>query len=307
LANNGPNEPADLNKSLASYLLGLREGDRLISTREMADMFGASMGSISSALNYLEEIGAATINRRGRLGSFLDQKSYGILWKNIENGPMVIALTLPSFAKSEGMATAVYTLLDNAGIETYLIFIRGSFNRLQALRNNRCHAVVMSVLAADELLGATEEVILKLPPESFVIDHRVFFRVNPKNKSRPLRVAIDTDSFDIKYLTELEFEGCEVEFYPMTFTATDSHLENSAVDAAISNMDHLDHLISKNISSRPLSPRVQAIIGNRDSSAAFIIRSGATPTRIILQEIFKPEAILEIQKKVELKQMVPRY
>ena len=50
-----------------------------------------------------------------------------------------------------------------------------------------------SALVADELIGATEEVNLELPPESFVIDHRVFFEVIPKNESSPLRVAINTD------------------------------------------------------------------------------------------------------------------
>ena len=240
-------------------------------------------------------------------GRFLENKSYGLLWKVVENGPMVIALTLPTFSKSEGLATAIYSLLDQASIEAYLIFIRGSFNRLKALRNNRCHAVVMSELAAKELGGPDEEIIVTLPPKSFVLDHRVFFRVHKNDPSRPLRVGIDLDSFDIKYLTELEFAGDQVEFRPTTFSETDRHLDQSAVDAVISNLDHLDHLISDQIASRPLSPRVQALIGDRDTSAAFVIRAGSVPTRTILREIMQPEALLEIQRKVEEGQMVPRY
>jgi hypothetical protein len=302
-----PNENLDLNKCIANYLLSLQIGERMISTREIAEVFGASLGSVSTALNNLEEIGAATISRRGRLGSFLERKSYGLLWKVVENGPMVIALTLPTFSKSEGLATAIYSLLDQANIEAYLIFIRGSFNRLKALRNNRCHAVVMSELAAKELCTRDEETILTLPPKSFVIDHRVFYRVNKNRENRPLRVAIDLDSFDIKYLTELEFADSQVEFRPTTFSETDRTLDQSEVDAVISNLDHLDHLVSDAIASRPLSPRVQALIADRDTSATFIIRAGSVPTRIILKEILKPEAILEIQHKVEDKQLVPRY
>ena len=302
-----PNENLDLNKCIANYLLSLQAGERMISTREIAEVFGASLGSVSTALNNLEEVGAVTISRRGRLGSFLESKSYGLLWKVVENGPMVIALTLPTFSKSEGLATAIYSLLDQASIEAYLIFIRGSFNRLKALRNNRCHAVVMSELAAKELCGPAEEVILTLPPKSFVLDHRVFFRIHKNEESRPLRVGIDLDSFDIKYLTELEFADSQVEFCPTTFSETDRHLDQSAVDAVVSNLDHLDHLISDEIASRPLSPRVQALIGDRDTSAAFIIRAGSVATRTILKEILRPEAILEIQHRVEDLQMVPRY
>jgi hypothetical protein len=120
-------------------------------------------------------------------------------------------------------------------------------------------------------------------------------------------VGIDLDSFDIKYLTELEFAGSQVDFRPTTFSETDRHLDQSAVDAVVSNLDHLDHLISDEIASRPLSPRVQGLIGDTDTSASFIIRARSSPTRIIVEEILKPAAILEIQRKVEDGLLVPRY
>jgi hypothetical protein len=300
-------ESRELHKRLANYFIPLKEGDPLLSIREFTDLLGASLGSVSYVLNNLEEIGAVKINRRGRLGSFLEEKSLGVLWKIIEEGPLVIALTLPSFLKSEGLATAIYSLLDQASIETYLIFIRGSFNRIKALRSARCHATVMSLLAADEMCSENEEIILKLPPQSFVTDHRVFYRVAPEKRSQPLRIGIDTDSFDLKYLTELEFAGDQVEFHPMTFSETDRNLEKSSVDATISNIDHLEHLISNEISSRPLSARVQTLIGDRDTSAAFIIRTESIPVKIILQELLIPEAVLSIQQKVVDGLMVPRY
>jgi hypothetical protein len=288
-------------------LLSLKEGDRLLSSREIADLFGASLGSISSAFNSLEEIGAVTINRRGRLGSFLEKKSLGILWKIVENGPMVIALTLPSFPKSEGLATAIYTLLDNAGIETYLVFIRGSYNRIKALRNNRCHATIMSALAADNLCEGSEEIILKLPPQSFVMDHRVVYRGTSEKGSKPLRVGIDVDSFDIKYLTELEFAESDVEYCPVTFMEIDRHLDKSSLDAAISNLDYLDQRAGKEICTRPLSPKVQELIGDRDTSATVIIRAGSVSTKTILKEVLDPGAMMEIQQRVVAGLMVPRY
>jgi hypothetical protein len=297
----------DLNKCLANYLLSLKEGDRLLSSREIADLFGSSLGSISSAFKGLEEIGAVTIKRRGRLGSFLEKKSLGMLWRLVENGPMVIALTLPSFPKSEGLATAIYSLLDHAGIETYLVFIRGSYNRIKALRNNRCHATVMSALAADNLCEANEEVILKLPPQSFVMDHQVVFRCTSDKGPRPLRVGIDIDSFDIKYLTKLEFADSDVEYCPVTFMEIDRHLDQSSLDAAISNLDYLDQRVGKGIYSRPLSPKVQELIGDRDTSAAVIVRAGAVSTKTILKEVLDPEAMMEIQRRVVAGQMVPRY
>jgi hypothetical protein len=308
---NNLTECTELHKCLANYLLPLNKGDQLLSTRELAELFDASLGSISQTVNNLEEIGAVTVIRRGHLGSFLENKSTAILWNIIENGPLVIALTLPTFPKCEGLATALHSLLNGAGIETYLTFIRGSLNRIKALRHGQCHAVVMSALTADELKTNKEEVIMTLPPQSFVMDHRVFYRSTREESSQPLRVGIDNDSFDVKYLTELEFSGHEVEFYQISFIQIDRHIEKSFkdahLDAAISNLDHFDRLMSNEISSRPLSPQVLALIDDRNTSAAIMTKSGTSPTAIALKELLDPQEIIKIQQKVVDGKMVPRY
>ncbi len=301
------NTPSTLVTSLAGYLLSVAEGDQILSTRELAGMFDTSLGSVSVAINQLEEAGAVTINRRGRLGSFLERKSVATLWDIVENGPMVIALTLPSFPKCEGLATALYSLLNKAGIETYIIFIRGSYNRIKALRYGQCHAVVLSDLAADELCGEDEEVILRLPPRSFVEEHRIFFRPNSETASRRLTVGYDPDSYDVKHLTELEFAGSDVNFQEMTFTQIDLHLEDSSVDAAITNGDFMERLTNKGFTSRPLSPRVKELVGDRYTSAALVIRAGSTATETVLQAILDPAEILGIQQRVVEGLMVPRY
>jgi hypothetical protein len=298
---------SDLDKMLANYLLTLEEGEQLLGTREMAERFDASLGSISAAVNRLEKYGAVTINRRGRLGAFLEHKSIPKLWSVAEKGPMVISLTLPSFRKCEGLATAIHSLLNNAGIETYLTFIRGSINRINALRAGLCHAVVLSELAAEELCNADEEIVLRLPPESFTGEHRVFYRDTHQATSQPWKVAIDPESFDIRYLTELEFGDSDVEFEQVPFSQIDLHLEDSPVDAAITTNDFLERLASSGIASRPLSPHVREVVGERTTSAAFVINSNSSATRIVLKEILEPEKVLEIQQGVEAKLIVPKY
>lgn len=305
--NSYTNECTELDQCLAKYLLKLSAGEKLPSTREFAESMDASLGSISTALNNLEEMGAVNINRRGRLGSFLENKSLGILWSIIENGPLVIAQTLPSYKKCEGLATAVYSLLRNAGVEAYFTFIRGSINRFKALKNGQCHAAIMSELAADELIGRNEEIILRLPPETFVSGHNVFYRGKQRKSTKPLRVGIDNASYDVKFLTEMEFSGMDVEYHQMSFVQIDSHLQESAVDAAISDLDHKELLNSGEISSRPLSDKVQAQLGGRNSSAAVIIRKDSEPARIVLSEVLDAGEIVAIQQKVVDGELVPRY
>jgi hypothetical protein len=298
---------SELDINLATYLLSTKVGEQLLSIRELAEQFGASLGSVSTTLNYFEEIDAVTIKKRGRLGSTLEKKSIGKLWTIIENSPMIIALTLPSFPKCEGLATAIYSLLNSVGIEIYLIFIRGSISRLKALRNGHCHATVISAMAADALATGMEQVILTLPAESFVKQHRVFYQRNRPHTDGPLIVGIDHDSFDVTYLTELEFGGQDVRYQELTFTQIDLYMAESAVDAAVSNSDHLERMIGDEIASRPLSTTVQAILGDRDTSAAFVIRADDIATRVVLLEVLDPEKVLEIQRQVVVRQIVPRY
>jgi hypothetical protein len=77
------------------------------------------------------------------LGSLVVSLSLGKLWDQVEQGPLVIGLTLPMHSRFEGLATGLKRSLEKAGIETYLIFIRGSRTRLKALKENRCHVAVM--------------------------------------------------------------------------------------------------------------------------------------------------------------------
>ena len=94
----------------------------------------------------------------------------------------IIALPLPSNLRGQGLATAVKTVLEEAGIDTFLTFARESRNRLRALREGRCHIVVMSALAAaisrDADLRVTE-----LPVQTFAEERRVFL-AQPKSRAR---------------------------------------------------------------------------------------------------------------------------
>jgi len=102
---------------------------------------------------------------------------------------MVISLTMPSFRKLDGLATALYSLLNTAGVETHLIYIRGSSNRLKALRNGHCYTAVMSTFAAEELCGKKERVILHFPPK--VISPTIVFTAKQTQHASLNRLVLE--------------------------------------------------------------------------------------------------------------------
>ena len=144
----------------------------------------------------MEEQRVVRFQKRGHLGSYLESRSIGGLWGIAEQKPLVIALTIPSNLRFEGLATAIKTMLLENEIETYLIFIRGSSTRMKALRENLCHAVVLSQLSVEGECGNEEHVVLTLPSGSWLKENQIFSRANRIEQNVPLRVGVDPDSYD---------------------------------------------------------------------------------------------------------------
>lgn len=159
---------ADLVPVLArQFLTAPAPPARLPTVRELADQHDSSPSSIHFAIHRLKGAGAVTIEVRGPLGTYLISRSVGRLWTLAENGrPLVIALPLTSSPRYEALATAIKQILTRAEMEVFLIFVRGSRQRLQAVREGRCHLAAMSSFAASELCSPDDSVVVELPPLS---------------------------------------------------------------------------------------------------------------------------------------------
>jgi hypothetical protein len=295
---------------LAAHFLGTEEGERLPSVRDLARANQSSVGSISNAINELEEVGAIKIDRRGHLGSFLIKRSLGILWSIAEQSPMVIGFPLTSSPRFSGLSTGLKKLLSDAGIEVYLIFIRGSRTRIQALREHRCHAVMMSAFAADQLCTDEEEILLRLAPESYVASHKIYYRIQPPGDERPLRVAIDRDSIDLSCIAELEFAGREVEFVPVPYVLTHHMLVDGNIDAAVWSSDDMHAYLSQQnsqILDQPLSENTIRQIAHLDTSAALVAPAWSHSVQAVINSALDPQQIIEIQQKVLAGEIDPEY
>lgn len=297
----------EITSRLAKYLLQVSEGERVQSVRQFARANHTSVGTVSNALTSIEESGAIKIDRRGHLGSFVEARSIGKLWAIAEREPMVIAFPLIAHPRLEGLATGLKKQLSEAGIDVYLIFVRGSLTRVKALHENKCHVAVMSDFAATKLLTSAEEILLRFPAQSYVACHEVFYRSQPPPPGQPLRVAVDRDSYDVAGLTEFEFMGQAVEFKTITFMQLPRLLKSNYVDAGIWSIDDMLPHLDGQIRHRPLSQNVIDLVGDQDTSAALMGRTKSESVRAVVEATLKIDAILEIQQKVMNGEMVPEY
>lgn len=305
--NKGRKSIRDLQVRLAEYLIQVKEGDQLPSIRQMAAFNHMSVGSVSTAMNALQEMGAVKIQNHGHQGSEVVGLSINRLWNLVEQGPLVISLTLPMHSHFEGLATGVKQSLEKAGFETYFIFIRGSRTRLKALHDNRCHVTLISGLATEDLCGPDQEILVQLPPGSWISDYGVYYRPSPLNHQNRTRVAVDRDSYDHRKLSELEFSGQEVEFHWVPFIQIPRLLRSGDVDAAVWTVDQAETFLSPGIRVRPLSERVKAEVGAKSTSATFVGRKSSHTVRAVLQAAIDPAQVMEIQRKVISGEMIPEY
>jgi hypothetical protein len=280
---------------------------RLPTVRELARVHHASLSSIHFAIGRLEDAGAVGIERRGKPGAFMISRSRGRLWALAENGrPLVVALPLASSPRYEALATALKQIMMRDEMEVFLIFVRGSRQRLMAVREGRCHLTAMSAFAASELCGPEDSILLELPPLTYNTGHRVFY-TPPASDAPPLRVIVDRHSADQQLLTALEFSGADVSPVPAMGAQIARLLAEGHGDAAVWTIDEMRVRWPDGVLDRPLSPAVAERVGDRDTRAALVGRTAeGAVLRAIIAAIDGAE-VEQIQLDVMAGRMVPEY
>jgi hypothetical protein len=233
--------------------------------------------------------------------------SIGGLWGIARGEPMVIAHTLPSNRRYEGLATGLKNVFNRAGIDTYFVFIRGSKTRLKALRERRCHIAIVSQFAAEGLKSSQEQIASLLSPGSFSKSHQVFYRADIGKGKKTLDVAIDPDSFDQTQLSNIEFNGQDVNFQHITFMNIQHYLAAKNVDMAIWTEEDMAYRLGDNIRMRPLSDATLSIIRDRNTRAALMIRAEDLAACHLVEKLINPEEIAEIQSAVINGEIIPEY
>lgn len=303
-----PSRPvADIVHALARELLLAPEPpSRLPTVRDLTVRHRSSLSSIHTAMSRLRELGAITVETRGPLGAYMTGRSIGKLWEVAEGGPLVIALPLASSPRYEALATAIKAGLTQAGLEVFLIFVRGSRQRLQAVREGRCNLAVMSAFAAAELCGPDDPVVLELWPHSYNTGHMVFF-TGFAERDRPLRVLVDRHSADQQLLSALEFGGGDVEMISAMTAQIARMLADGRADAAVWTSDEMLVNRPEGVLERPLSDAVAERVGNRDTRAVLVGRAADADVLQASTAVLARPEVQQIQADVLAGLVTPEY
>lgn len=292
---------------LASDLLQLKKGDRILSISEYQEKYQVARGTIQNALNYLKEEKAIICESRGHLGTFIKDIDYGLLQQYAISETILGTMTLPYSRLYEGLATGLYTAFEKNKIKLNLAYIRGSKERVRSVSNHTYRFGVVSRYAANEAKykGEPVEIVMDFGDFTYLSEHIILFADKSQNSIVDgMKVGIDYSSLDQQYLTRRLTEGKDVEFIEMPGHQIIHALNHNQIDAGVWNYDEI---VDKNyhdlnyVKPKPTNTTF-------DMSASVIIcHENDSAMKTIFKQSIQKEAILAIQQEVKKGTLVPRY
>lgn len=292
--------------SLAVEFLSLNEGDRIKTVAELAENYESARGTIQSALKFLKEHNAITLECRGHLGTFVKDINYIRLLELTGIKSLVGVMPLPYTKRYEGLATGIYKSLNDSGVNTNLAFMRGSNHRLKALEEGRYDFAVISRLTADYYLRNNKEIeiVNSFGDFSYVNEHIIVLSKNFNGKfNNGTRVGIDNSSIDQFMLSKLYFEDIQVEYIPLRYGKFITAIKEDKIDVAICNLDDIED-IKDEIKFIPLNRDSKRI---RDTEAVIITNKNNSVVLALFSRILNVEEIKEYQRLVLEKKIMPQY
>ena len=287
--------------ALARYLLGERQGNRLMTIEALATACGTSVGLTQAALKSLEASGAVCIERRGRNGSYLAAVDHNALLANVDISNVVCAMPLPYTRLYEGLASGLKALFE--GIPFYYAHMRGADSRVECLLGGVYDMAVVSRLAASSYLADNPlSAVLELGPHTYVGEHRLICRRGQEKAIR--RVGIDSRSADQKMLTRACFGHRNVEYVALSYHESLTRVARGDIDAVIWNVVDEQVLNGLGLEARPQTrdPRFLAA-----TEAVVLIRADDYPIKTLFNARVDKAILLDHQSRVINGELEPNY
>jgi hypothetical protein len=294
---------------LAREFLSLKSGDRIETVGDYAEKMDLGRGTIQSAMRYLEETGAIRLEARGHLGTYIEEIDYKKLWGVSGLSSITGVMPLPYSRRYEGLATGLYKAFEKASIPFNMAYMRGGYNRIEALEQGKYDFAVMSKLAADINIAEGRDIviILSLGKYSYVKGHKILFADPEYREIRDgMKVAIDNTSIDHYVLTRYECEGKSVEYVQLSYNQILKSLLEKRIDAAVWNIDETEDR-NLNLPYYDLTNPKVLKLNEDDTEAVFVVKKTNWGVDGVLRHAIDRQFVLDVQRQVLDGHILPEY
>lgn len=290
---------------LAEDFLTRRVDDRVPSIQEYAETLSASVGTVQSAVNYLQAEDVVEFVSRGRLGAFVQRINYCALWSIAKNRLMASIQPLPYSRQLAGLATALRTQFTEHEMDVNFRYIRGASIRMQLLQSNQCDWIIASRHAAEtaSVHGFDLDIAFKLGSNTYTTDQVLLIRDEfTSGLEDGMRIGIDMNSTDHAYLVRSITRRHAITFVEIEYQRGLDFLLSGEIDATIWTSTDLPssgvHVIDIDHQQAQFQPLSEAVI---------MVRPHDTPAKHVLASIIDVDSIQRIQHEVVTSQRLPSY
>lgn len=292
-------------EQLAKELLGKCAGDKMPTVEETAIAYQVGRGTVQTAMKRLKEMGAIETCNRGHKGTILLNSNFELLMRISGIKSLVGVMPLPYSKRYEGLATAIYSVLNTQNIHTYLAFMTGSNNRLQALKDERYDFMIISKLTAEQYVSSEEpiEIVAVLPEGSYIKHHVLLLRDDVNETMEGMKIGIDLSSSDQNFMTMHYFAGRDVQLIPILYSSIVDSINSGVIDGAIWSTDNLN-IEKKGIK---VSQYLKSNLKKEATQATIVVLKGNISVQTFLHRFLDYDTIKKIQSNVMKGVSMPNY
>ncbi|MGK2308838.1 YhfZ family protein [Cutibacterium sp. V970] len=287
---------------LSRDLGGLQVGDQIPTMQDLASRYGYGKGTIQAALGVLAEVDALRVETHGHLGTYVTKIDKAALWDISGRGTFVIAMPLPYTLRYEALATGFHAAFEDAGVPLSLPYVRGAYERINLLRDERIDLAVMSKMASSE--NPHLEVIRDFGSGTYVGSHQIMMKNGRDIQDPHLRVAVDPSSPDQIFLARKAFPRLRDDMVvETTYNQLSRGFEGDLFDATIWNADEARSKLPSDVVIVPM-PELEGI-GNTNAVLVKWDSSDAIGDDVL--KVLGSEDIISVVRAVMAHQTMPRY
>lgn len=284
-------------KEIAKSIFITKVGDRIKTVKELAEEYSMSVGTVQKAFDILEQESCYELENKGVLGKILISKNINRLLKIAEINEMLAVMPLPKTKRYEGLATALKKVFLDKGIRLHFAYMQGSIIRLNMVKDGIYDFAIVSDLAYRNNKNKFLKKVISLGEKSYVKDHVLI------SKDKINKIGIDENSEDQYFLTKEFIKNKNYELVDINTDAISNLFLTNEIDAAICSIDEIEenNLVEFNIKKIDIPGKDYA------NEADIIINSDDKVIYTLIKELIDINEIIEIQKKVINKEIIPRY
>ena len=222
--------------SIAKGFIGTPIGSRIPTISNYVATFSCSRGVVQNALALLESKKVITLDKQGKMGTYLVDKDTKRLFHYSGLSHLTASMPPPLNRHFAGLATGICQGMNRCEVPFTFAFVQGSRNRVEALLSGAYDFVVTTQYAAELYLKQYDKLEIAFPFVGceYALPYKLYINKPDKTEIEDgMVVAIDPSSNDQVEITKRLCEGKKVTIKEMPMITANYAFYSGEIDCMV--------------------------------------------------------------------------